>query len=258
MKYTMDYNFECNTFSAQKVEDVAMVYFKDKLLMNITDLSIRDKILSYLDLVSKSSAIKIVILFGAPETKGCEEYFDFYRRVLNSKEGVLAIQRMHNIMNQLILKIVELDKIIIHVNHGRIISSFLNISLACDYRILGEDSVFQNPCLDLGLLPKGGGAFFLPKIIGHGKCLSILTSARNIPAAEALALGIVHEVVPDDDLNDAAMKAAAKFKRMPASSLTGIKRLLNYSLKDLKDYLEFENQESMRIITTTREWMREE
>ena len=76
MKHKMDVNFECNTFAAKKFEDVAMVYFKDKLLMNITDLSIRDKILSYLDLASKSSEIKIVILFGAPETKGCEEYFD--------------------------------------------------------------------------------------------------------------------------------------------------------------------------------------
>lgn len=258
MKNKMEFNFECNTFSANKMEDVAMITFKDRFLMNMTDLSIRDKIVNYLDLVSKSSEIKIVIIFGSPEAKGCEEYFDFYRTVLKSEKGVLAIQRMHNIMNQLILKIVELDKIVIHVNRGKIISSFLNISLACDHRILGEDSIYQNPCLDLGLLPKGGGAFFLPRIIGHGKCLNILTSARNITAQEALALGIVHQVVSDAELEDTALRAAAHYKQMPASSLRGIKRLLNYTLKDLKEYLEFENQELMKIINAAREWMKED
>jgi len=42
---------------------------------------------------------------------------------------------------------------------------FLNISLAYDYRIVADNTVFENLCLEYGLVPKGGGAFFLTKIL---------------------------------------------------------------------------------------------
>jgi enoyl-CoA hydratase/carnithine racemase len=128
------------------------------------------------------------------------------------------------------------------VDSGQVIPMFLNFSLACDYRIVSEDTLFQNPCIELGLIPKGGGAFFLPRIVGLRKAYEILLSIEDLPASQALQLGIVDEVVAKEQLESAALKAADCFCGYPANSVSGIKRLLNYSRNELGDYLEFENQ----------------
>ena len=76
---------------------------------------------------------------------------------------------MYNVIDQLVLAIMGLNKIVIHANSGKVISTFLNISLACDYSIIADNTVFQNPYIDLGTVPKGDGAFFLSKKLGASK-----------------------------------------------------------------------------------------
>jgi 2-(1,2-epoxy-1,2-dihydrophenyl)acetyl-CoA isomerase len=254
METKTDYNLVCNTFSAEKIEDIILLRFKDNFLLHSTDLSVRDRILDYLSLVEKSDLIKAIVIIGSPEKRGCDEYFDCYRQILKSEQGINAVFRMYNVINQLILKLVQLNKFVIHGNSGKIISSFFNISLACDYRILADNAVFQNPCLELGLLPKGGGAFFLPKIIGLAKAYDLLLSEKNIYANDALELGIVNKVVPLNELEDAAIETATYFGQKPASSLAGIKHLINYSLKDLEDYLDIENQTLIKALNSSGEW----
>ncbi len=248
------HNFECKAFSARQMEDVILLQFHDKFLLRTTDLSNRDQILDYLEGISKNDRIKVLIIFGSPEKTGCQEYMDFYHLVMESDMGIDAIHRMYNVINQLILKIVRLDKIVIHCNSGKVISSFLNISLACDYRIIADNTVFQNPCLQLGLLPKGGGAFFLQRIIGLSKSYDVLLAEKDISAQDALKMGIVDMVVKMDSLEESAIQKARQFSRKPKSTLTGVKRLLNYSLKDLEDYLNMENQELTRAMMTSETW----
>jgi enoyl-CoA hydratase/carnithine racemase len=153
---------------------------------------------------------------------------------------------MYNAVDQIILKIVDLDKFVIHADGGQIISLFLNISLACDYRIISDNTVYKNPYLDLGMAPKGGGAFFLSRMLGYRKAYDILLSDQDITAHTAFEMGIVDKVVTLEKLEDTALEIAKKY--IPAQSLIGIKRLLNFSRKELSNYLEFENQELLRII----------
>ena len=255
MKQEQQYDFQCKAFSAARLEEgLVRIRFHDKFLLRTTDLSNRDQILGYLDRVSESEKIKVVILVGAPEKTGCQEYMDFYHLVMESDMGIDAIHRMYNVINQLILKIVSSDKIIIHGNSGKVISSFLNISLACDYRIIADNTVFQNPCLQLGLLPKGGGAYFLQRIIGSSRSLDVLLSETDIPAKQALEMGIVDMVVAADLLEEALISKAHQFMRKPRSTLTGVKRMLRYSLQDLEDYLNNENQELVRAMMSSETW----
>ena len=116
-------------------------------------------------------------------------------------------------------------------------------------RILKADNtVFQNPCLEYGLVPKGGGAFFLSKILGTGGAYRIMLSEEDITAGEALKLGLVDEIVAFNELRDAAFKVAEDFARKPSRSLRCCKRLLNFSFKELREYLEFETDELTKMI----------
>ena len=156
---------------------------------------------------------------------------------------------MYRAVDQYILKIVDLGKVVVHADSGKILSLFLNVSLACDYRVVAEDSVFQNPCLELGLVPKGGGAFFLSKMLGPSKAIEILLSGEDITAQEALRLGVVDMVVPLHELEEAALNVTRRFSHVPVTCLAGVKRLVSYSLSDLAPYLEQENH----VLTTILE-----
>ncbi len=229
-------------FSTQVVEDIAVAKFKENLLFYATDLGAKEELLAYMDLVSETDPIKVLAIFSSPRKTGCKEYFELYRQASEGKLGPNAITRMHYAVDQFIIRIVDMNKIVVHATSGKVISIFLNVSLACDYRIAADNTVFQNPCLELGLAPNGGGAFFLAKILGSSKAFELMLSDKEITAQEALRLGLVNKVVPFEDLEAAAMKKAREFAQKPSSALTGVKRLLNYSMKDLAGYLEFENQ----------------
>jgi 2-(1,2-epoxy-1,2-dihydrophenyl)acetyl-CoA isomerase len=147
------------------------------------------------------------------------------------------------------LKIVGFGKPIVHADSGKVISLYMNISLACDYRIIGDNSIFQKPYLDLGLIPKGGGAFFLSRLLGFSKALEILLSEKDITADEALKLGIVDKIVPLGQLKEEARKIARDFAGKPIHTLSGIKRLLRCCMRDLEDCLICENELLLQMVS---------
>jgi len=238
-----DYEF----FSAETVEDIILLRFKENLLVRATDLDTKDTLFNLIGRISSQDDIKVVVIINSPQKTGCEEYMDFYRKVYESKLGQYAMQKLYNSVDQFILKIVNLNKIVVHVDSGKVIPLFMNVSLACDYRIVSENTVFQNPCIELGLVPKGGSGFFLSKILGRTKAYEIMLSDKDMSAQEALKLGIVNEVVPLKELEEISLDRARGFARKPASTLQGVKRLLGFSLKDLQDYLKLENEVLIRI-----------
>lgn len=239
---------ECEFFTVEHLNEIVILRLKENLLFRATDLSERDKVIDYLDQISITDSIKVVVFMSSPEVKGSEEYFDFYHRVLSSRLYDKDVHRLHNVFSQIILRIVELNKIVVHANSGRVISLFLNFSLACDYRIVADNTVFQNPYYKLGLIPIGGGAFFLSRRLGRSKALEILLSDKDITADEAMKLGIVDKVVSQEELEKAAVDTARLFAQKPARSLAGLKKLINYSLINLKDYMAIEYKELIKVL----------
>jgi 2-(1,2-epoxy-1,2-dihydrophenyl)acetyl-CoA isomerase len=248
MAKLINLDMECEFFKAERLDEIVILRLKENLLFRATDLSVRDKVIEFLDRVSRTDSIKVIVFMSFPEVKGSEEYFDFYKRVLSSKLHVKDVHRLHNVFTQIILKIVELNKIVVHGNCGRVISLFLNFSLACDYRIIADNTVFQSPYHKLGLIPIGGGAFFLFRRLGRSKALEILLSDKDLTADEALRLGIVDEVVPHEKLEKATVDKARLFAQKPARLLAGLKKLINYSMIDIKDYLSMEYRELIKVI----------
>ncbi len=131
---------------------------------------------------------------------------------------------------------------VIHADSGKVILLFMNISLACDYRIVADNTVYQNPNIELGLVPKGGSVFFLSKKLGTVTASRILLSREDVTAAQAHQLGIVDKVVPLEDLDRMALETARSYARLPTGYPTGIKKLLNFNIRELCQYLEFENE----------------
>ena len=85
-------------------------------------------------------------------------------------------------------------------------------------------------------------------MLGRSQALKVMLSNADITARQALTLGLVDEVVPPAAVQDAARNRARRLADKPPSTVAGLKRLLNYSLKDLENYLDFENAEILRTL----------
>jgi 2-(1,2-epoxy-1,2-dihydrophenyl)acetyl-CoA isomerase len=232
----------------KRYEDIAVLRLGKDFLFESIDLSISSKIFEVFDRISQNNEIKSLVIVNCSDKIGCNEYIDFCRQSIDTEVDHRSIHRMCNIFDQLILKIAGLNKLVIHADGGEVIPLFLNISLACDYRIVATHTTFQKPYFELGMLPMGGGVFFLCKLLGYSKAKQLLMSEKEISAFQALEIGFVDQMVPDNELEETAIKTAQNLARRSTCSLIGIKRLLNFTLKDLTDYLNFESGEVLKTI----------
>jgi enoyl-CoA hydratase/carnithine racemase len=89
------------------------------------------------------------------------------------------------------------------------------LALACDLRIAAENARFGQPEILLGIIPGGGGTQRLARLVGPARAKDLILSGRQLRAAEALAIGLVDEVVPGEELAERAQARAAAFAAGP-------------------------------------------
>lgn len=85
------------------------------------------------------------------------------------------------------------------------------LALACDFRLASEKAKLGQPEILLGIIPGGGGTQRLARLIGPSRAKDLIFSGRHVPAAEALEIGLVDEVVTHEELFDRAVAKAAEF-----------------------------------------------
>jgi enoyl-CoA hydratase/carnithine racemase len=111
--------------------------------------------------------------------------------------------------------LAEVPRATIAAVNGYALGGGLELALACDFRVCAEDSRLGLPEVLLGVLPGGGGTQRLPRLIGSSRAKELIFSGRRVPAAEALAIGLVNRVVGPDDVLAAALEWAAQLARGP-------------------------------------------
>ncbi|MDP2728556.1 MAG: enoyl-CoA hydratase, partial [Dehalococcoidia bacterium] len=124
-----------------------------------------------------------------------------------------------------------LPKPVIAAVNGPAAGAGFSIALACDLRIVSERAVFKLAYTSVAaLVPDGGWTIFMPRLVGLGLASELIFLDRPIDAAEALKLGLVHRVVPDNELAQKAKEMALQVAAGPARSLATAKALLNSSM----------------------------
>jgi enoyl-CoA hydratase/carnithine racemase len=98
-------------------------------------------------------------------------------------------------------------------------------------RFAAEDAVLGQPEILLGLIPGAGGTQRLPRLIGPSRAKDLLFTGRQVPAAEALAIGLVDRVVPADRVRAEAHAWAARLARGPALALRAAKQAVDTGLE---------------------------
>ena len=99
--------------------------------------------------------------------------------------------------------------------NGYALGGGLELALACDFRVCGDDSRFGLPEVLLGVIPGGGGTQRLPRLIGSSRAKELIFTGRQVRADEALSIGLVNRAVAPDDVLQAALTWAAELASGP-------------------------------------------
>jgi enoyl-CoA hydratase len=115
-------------------------------------------------------------------------------------------------------RLASADRITIAVVEGLALGGGLELAMACTLRVAGDAAKFGLPEVNLGLIPGAGGTQRLPRLVGRGRALDIMLTARQVPALEAYGIGLVDRLVPAGGADAAALALANELstKSLPA------------------------------------------
>jgi 2-(1,2-epoxy-1,2-dihydrophenyl)acetyl-CoA isomerase len=136
-----------------------------------------------------------------------------------------------------------LEKPVIAAVNGAAAGAGLSLAAACDIRIASSKARFVPAWINIGLVPDAGGSYFVLRILGYDRTLEWFATGRHMAADEALAFGLVTEVVEPDALLVRATELAHRFAAMPPRAVAMTKRVLEASERaTLADQLQRERE----------------
>ncbi|WP_046778766.1 enoyl-CoA hydratase/isomerase family protein [Streptomyces yangpuensis] len=198
--------------------------------MNAVTWAQRERVIALLDDASADPAVRAVVLTatgkgfcagadlrGGPATGGDRVAGDVARMIR------LGAQR-------LITAVLDCEKPVIAAVNGTAAGIGAHLALACDLVIAAEGARFIEVFVRRGLVPDGGGAYLLPRLVGPQKAKELMFFGDAVPAAEAARLGLVNRVVAAEELQAAAREWAERLAQGPTRALAMTKQLVNASL----------------------------
>jgi 2-oxoglutaroyl-CoA hydrolase len=105
----------------------------------------------------------------------------------------------------------------------------LELALACDFRVAADDVELSLPEVKIGMLPGSGGTQRLARMVGLGRAKDMVMRGRRVGSEEALAIGLLTEVVAATELDTAVSSLVDELRALSPLALTLAKRVLNHA-----------------------------
>lgn len=212
--------------------------------LNALDKATGEELLDAVMRLRDDASVRAVVLTGAGRAFSAGGDIREMARADELPEGFF--EELLVTLNRSILALAETPKPVIAAVNGVAAGLGFNLALAADIRVAARNAEFTQAFLKIGLIPDGGGTFLLPRIVGWARATELILTARTVSSEEALRLGIVHEVVDDDEFPDTVEAWARRLADGPTAAIGRVKQLLTHSLTaDLKSQLRFEREMQM-------------
>ena len=187
------------TIIFDKQGEVAWLTLNRPQVLNAVNLQMRDELWSAIQAFREDPDARVLIVRGAGRAFCSGADLSEFGTAPSYVEARRA-RRERDLWGLLL----HLPKPVIAAVHGHALGAGLELALLCDLRVASEDAQFGLPEVGLGYIPSAGGTQTLPRTIPPGVALHMILSGDPIDAAEAYRLGLVHRVVPRDQLDAAA------------------------------------------------------
>jgi enoyl-CoA hydratase/carnithine racemase len=143
-----------------------------------------------------------------------------------------------------------IPKVTIAAINGFALGGGLEIALACDLRFAAQDAQLGLPEIKLGIIPGSGGTQRLPRLVGLAKARDVIYTGRQVPAGEALHIGLVDRVAGADEVYRVAVDQARTFATGPGLAYAAAKRALAAADRSLEEGLRVEREAFVALFAT--------
>jgi len=190
--------------------------------LNALNAQVLDDLDGALDAVDLA-IVRCLILTGAGE-KAFAAGADIATMANMTPEEAAAFSRRGN---QVFRRLETFPLPTIAAVNGYALGGGCELAMACDIRLCSESAVFGQPEVTLGITPGFGGTQRLMRLIGMGRAKELIFSARNVKAAEAMAMGLVNGVYPREELLPAAKGLAMRIAKNGPIAVRACKAAMN-------------------------------
>jgi enoyl-CoA hydratase/carnithine racemase len=169
----------------------------------------------------------------------------------NMMEDPDLLQHLETYMDEyhaVIRAIVRCPKPSIAMLDGCAVGFGADLALACDLRVATRESYVQEKFVKIGLMPDGGGTFWLPRLIGTARAMRWMLLADKIDGAELESLGLVMNLASQGELRDATLSVARELEKGPPLAFAQIKRAVYGSWGELEEALRREREGQLQLL----------
>jgi enoyl-CoA hydratase/carnithine racemase len=218
----------------------------DRPKMNALNVQVQEEIRSAANEATERSDVRAVVVWGGPKVFAAgadiKEMTDMSYPDMVARSSALTSS---------FDAVARIPKPVVAAINGYALGGGCELALCADRRIAADDATLGQPEILLGIIPGAGGTQRLPRLVGPAKAKDIIFSGRFVRADEALQIGLVDEVVPAEQVYDAAVEWASQFANAAALALRAAKEAVDYGGElDLNTGLAIERQQFAALFAT--------
>lgn len=200
--------------------DVGLVRIDRPEKRNALSIPLRKELVAALQSLDQDPAVRAIVLAGSAKVfaAGAD---------LSEIAEAGAIDMVLRAANRLWAAIARLDKPMVAAVRGLAFGGGFELALHADLIVAGQGTRFGLPEIKVGLMPGAGGTQRLLRLLGRQRTLMLLLTGDVLSAADALAAGVVNAVVPDDEVDAAAIALARRVAAMPPLAVRQIREVVS-------------------------------
>jgi len=192
--------------------------------------AINDQVVAELETAARAASIdeqvKAVVVYGGDKIFAAGADI----KQMAEASSIDVMTRMSG-LQAVFTEVEEIPKVTIAAITGFALGGGCELSLACDFRVLADSAKIGQPEILLGIIPGAGGTQRLPRLVGPARAKDIIFSGRFLECVEALDIGLVDVVVPQDQTYAKAIEIAARYAAGPLIALRAAKTAINRGLR---------------------------
>jgi enoyl-CoA hydratase/carnithine racemase len=198
------------------------------------------------DAAAKDDGVRCVVLTGSGG-HFCAGA-DLRKNLMEDPDLLQHLEQYMDEYHAVIRAIVRCPKPSIASLDGCAVGFGADLALACDLRVATTAAYVQEKFVKIGLMPDGGGTFWLPRLIGTARALRWMFFADKIEAPELESLGLAMKVVPPADLREATLAVARELEKGPPLAFAEIKKAVYGSWGELEEALRREREGQLKLL----------
>lgn len=146
--------------------------------------------------------------------------------------------------------IVRCPKPTVAMIDGAAVGFGADMAFACDLRVVSTSAYAQEKFVHIGLMPDGGGTFWLPRLVGTARAMQLMLLAEQLDAKAMVDLGIAVRAVPPEELHAATLELCAQLEAGPPLAYAAIKAAVYEGWGSIEDALRRERESQLRLLHT--------